>query len=141
MAQFVLDTSIVIAWCFEDEVSSYAETVLDRLAFESVIAPGIWPLEVGNVLVVAKRRERISKAESVRFLELLQQLPIEVDLSSEQRMFGTIINLAREQKLSTYDAAYLDLAMQTGLQLVTLDNNLREAAVRCGVAIFLEEGS
>jgi len=141
MVEFVLDASVVMAWCFEDEANTYADTVLDRLEENNAIAPSIWPLEVGNVLVVAERRERITKAESVHFLELLRQLPIEVDLSSEQRMFDTVLNLAREHTLSTYDAAYLDLSMQTGLHLATLDNALRLAAARCGVAIYLDKGN
>lgn len=56
-------------------------------------------------------------------------------------MFDVVLNLAREHTLSTYDAAYLDLAMQTGHQLATLDNALRHAATRCGVAIFLDKGN
>ena len=136
MAEFVLDTSVVMAWCFEDETNHYADVVLDSLVERVAVSPSIWPLEVGNVLVVAERRERISKSDSTRFLELLRQLPIEVEFSSEQFMFGAVLNLAREQELSTYDAAYLNLAMQTGLPIATLDQSLRKAANHCGVAIF-----
>ncbi|NOY99685.1 MAG: type II toxin-antitoxin system VapC family toxin [Chloroflexi bacterium] len=138
MADFVLDTSVVMAWCFEDEASDYADAVLEQLTDGYALAPGIWPLEVGNVLVVAERRGRMTKAESVHFLELLRQLPIEVEMSSAPRMFAAVIGLAREQSLSSYDAAYLDLAMRAGLPLATLDSALREAALRCGVPIFMK---
>jgi len=138
MTGYVLDTSVVMAWCFEDEANHYADAVLDSLAEGGALTPSIWPLEVGNVLVVAERRERISIADSERFLELLRQLPIEVEFSSEQCLFGAVLNLAREQELSTYDAAYLNLAMRTGLPLATLDQELRKAANRCGVTIFQE---
>jgi len=137
VAEFVLDTSVVMAWCFEDEANEYADSILECLAEKSALAPAIWPLEVGNVLVVAERRERIIKAESLQFLELLRQLPIEVELTSEQRMFDAVLSLAREHSLSTYDAAYLDLALQTDLKLATLDRSLREAANRSGVTLFL----
>ena len=139
MAEFILDTSVTMAWCFEDEANSYADAVLDSLVEKGALAPSIWPLEVGNVLVVAERRDRIARSESERFLRLLQQLPIAVEHLSDQRMFETVLNLAREQGLSTYDASYLDLAMQTGLPLATLDRALQDAARRCDVAIFQVE--
>jgi predicted nucleic acid-binding protein len=139
MAEFILDTSVAMAWCFEDEANSYADAVLDSLVEKGALAPSIWPLEVGNVLVVAERRERIARSESERFLRLLQQLPIAVEHLSDQRMFETVLNLAREKGLSSYDASYLDLAMQTGLPLATLDRALQDAARRCDVAIFQAE--
>ena len=63
---FVLDNSIVMSWCFEDEASAYADQVLDALHADEAIVPGIWPLEVANVMVVAERRKRLSKAETTR---------------------------------------------------------------------------
>lgn len=136
MAEFVLDTSVTMAWCFEDEANLYADAVLDSLTDNVALAPSVWPLEVGNVLLVAERRKRISQSDSMRFLELLNSLPVNVEILSVQRMFEAILNLARKQKISSYDASYLDLAMQTGLKLATLDQSLREAAARCGVAVF-----
>ena len=139
MDGFVLDTSVTMAWCFEDEANPYADAVLDSLIDNAALAPSIWPLAVGNVLLVAERRERISQSDSMRFLELLSSLPIKTESFSEQRMFEAVLNLARKLGLSSYDASYLDLALQTGLKLATLDQSLRKAADRCGVAIFQEK--
>jgi len=139
MDGFVLDTSVTMAWCFEDETNPYADAVLDSLIDNAALAPSIWPLAVGNVLLVAERRERISQSDSMRFLELLSSLPIKTESFSEQRMFEAVLNLARKLGLSSYDASYLDLALQTGLKLATLDQSLRKAADRCGVAIFQEK--
>ena len=138
MDGFVLDTSVTMAWCFEDETNPYADAVLDCLIDNAALAPSIWPLEVGNVLLVAERRKRISQSNSMRFLELLSSLPIKTESFSEQRMFEAVLNLARKLGLSSYDASYLDLALQTGLKLATLDQSLRKAADHCGVAIFQE---
>ena len=138
-ADFVLDASVGMAWCFEDEASDYADTVLEQLVSRAALVPAIWPLEVGNVLVGAERRRRISEAESVRFLELLRQLPIEVENAEMGRMFGTILTLAREETLSTYAAAYLDLAMRVGLPLATQDSALQQAAAARGVQCFLSD--
>ncbi len=139
MDKFVLDTSVAMAWCFEDETNPYADAVLDSLIDNAALAPSIWPLEVGNVLLVAERRNRISQPDSMRFLELLSSLPIKTESFSEQRMFEAVLSLAWKLGLSSYDASYLDLAIQTGLKLATLDQSLRKAADRCGVAIFQEE--
>jgi predicted nucleic acid-binding protein len=87
-------------------------------------------------LVVAERRGYLDQASSVRFLNLLLQLSLEVEQESPQRMFGEILLLAREQQLSTYDASYLDLAMRSGLPLASRDGALIQAARRCGVAEY-----
>jgi len=137
MALFVLDTSVTMSWCFDDESDPYADAVLESLGKNTALAPGIWLLEVSNVLVVAERRKRMTKADSVRFQELLRELPVQVEYATEQRIFGENLDLAREQNLSTYDAAYLDLAMRAGCPIATLDNALKEAAKRCGVALYL----
>jgi len=139
MAFFVLDTSVTMAWCFEDENNSYADAVLESLAENTALAPEIWLLEVSNVMVTAERRKRMTKADSAHFLELLRELSIQVESSTQERIFGENLNVAREQNLSSYDAAYLDLAMRAGCSIATLDEALRQAARRCGVAIYLEE--
>jgi predicted nucleic acid-binding protein len=76
--RFVLDCSITVAWCFEGEESSYADWVLDQFQTASAMVPQLWLLEVGNVLVTAERKGRITESESVRFLSLLESLPIEI---------------------------------------------------------------
>jgi predicted nucleic acid-binding protein len=87
-------------------------------------------------LLVAERRNRLNQSGSTRFLELLSALPIKIEHFSQQRSFDSVINLAREQNLSSYNATYLDLAIQTGLKLATLDQSLRNAADKSGVALF-----
>ena len=68
---FVLDCSVTMAWVFDDEDDAYAASVRDRLDADVALVPSIWPLEVGNALVVAERRKRVSRAEALRFLEIL----------------------------------------------------------------------
>ena len=127
---FVIDNSVVMAWCFEDETSQYADTVLDKLEVSTAIVPSIWPLEVGNVLLVAERKKRLSESDSARFIALLTELPITIEQEPPGRMLKEILALAREHQLSSYDASYLDLAMRKGLPIATLDNGLVAAAER-----------
>jgi predicted nucleic acid-binding protein len=128
-----------MAWCFEDETSRYAEAVLDLLAEATAFVPSIWPLEVGNVLLVAERNHRLSEAESARFIALLSDLPIEVDQETPDRMIKEIWALARKHHLSTYDASYLDLAMRKGLPIATKDKKLLAAAKRSQVPILKDK--
>ncbi|MFZ5563990.1 MAG: type II toxin-antitoxin system VapC family toxin [Thermodesulfobacteriota bacterium] len=107
---FVVDASVVMAWCFEDGSSLYADRILKRLRSGTGFVPAIWCLEVGNVLLVAQRKGRISEADSARFLMLLSELPIVI-----------------EQELG---ASYPDLAMRKGLPLATTDKILSAAAKR-----------
>jgi predicted nucleic acid-binding protein len=132
----VLDNSVVISWCLEAEQDEYADAVLESLDTGEALAPAVWPLEAGNVLIAAERRQRLNRAATVRFLELLAALPIRVEQESPERMLKEILSLAREQGLSTYDASYLDLAMRRGLPLATRDAALAEAARRCGIPLF-----
>ncbi len=134
-ARFVVDNSVVMAWCFEDETSEYADAVLECLEESEAVVPAIWPLEVGNVLLAAERKGRLGKADVVRFLELVRGLPLSVEQESPERMLTNILTLARELGLSTYDASYLDLAMRAGLPLATQDKSLMKAARKCGVAL------
>ena len=133
---FVVDNSVVMAWCFKDELSPYSDTVLGSLEFSTAYAPAIWPLEVSNVLLVAERRGRISEAGITRFITLLDELPINVIHESPGRMFMEILSSAREHKLSSYDASYLDLAMRKGLSIATLDKKLITAAKHCQILLF-----
>jgi len=125
-----------MAWCLGDEGSVYADEILGSLESCGAIVPAIWPLEIGNVLVVAERRKRLSRSAGIRFLSLINDLPIIVVQETPERITKEILALARERQLSTYDASYLDLAMRTGLPIATLDSVLNKAALDCGITIF-----
>jgi predicted nucleic acid-binding protein len=136
-AMLVLDASVAVAWVFEDETTPYTEAVLEFLSRGQAVVPSIWLLEVSNALVVAERRNRLKEADTTRFLLALSQLPITVEAESAAQAFGSTIQLARRYGLSTYDAAYLDLAVRLGVPLATQDRDLRQAAALCGVEIFI----
>lgn len=133
---FVVDCSVVMTWCFKDENSPYSDFILDKLENAIAYVPSIWPLEVGNVLLVAERKKRISEAGSTRFLALLTELPLTIDQETPERMITQIFALARKHNLSSYDASYLDLAMRKGLPVATLDKSLLAAAKRSNVPIL-----
>ncbi len=133
---FVVDNSIVITWCFQDEANDYADAVLNSLTDAAAIVPSVWPLEVLNVLLVAERRQRLQQTDSARFLALLSQLPILVDQSRLEGRMGELLALGRANQLSSYDASYLELAMRLGVPIATLDQRLMAAASNVAVPLF-----
>lgn len=136
MTAFVLDCSVAVAWCFEDEATPETDALLHRLADETAAVPSIWPLEIGNVLALAERRGRITTARLTDFLTSLADLSITIDDGTSTRALHEILSLARAQRLTTYDAAYLELAMRLGAPLATRDRDLAAAATRLGAAII-----
>lgn len=132
---FVLDASIALAWCFEDEKTAATERVLKLFLREEAFVPPLWPLEVSNALLAATRARRIKAVEVERFLALVRGLPIEIEPLGMDGAFGQALPLAREHGLSVYDAAYLEIALRRGIGLATLDTALRRAARRVGVRV------
>lgn len=132
--RLVIDASVAVSWCFEDEGTPYTEWVLSRMAegAEAVVPP-LWSFETVNALLQAERRKRLTAAQATVFLEQLESFNIVVDSASLSRVFGWVFLEARQQNLTAYDAAYLELALRRGLPLATLDDNLKRAAKDLGV--------
>jgi predicted nucleic acid-binding protein len=128
VTSFVLDASVAVAWCFDDESTPAAWALLDRLRSAPAHVPALWELEVGNILLGAERHRRITQARAVEFLGILGELDIRVDPDMPGRAFRDVLPLAREQRLTICDAAYLELAMRLGLPLATKDKALIRAA-------------
>ena len=132
----VLDASITLTWCFQDERTPKTDVLLEKLETESAFVPGLWTLEIGNILLTACRKQRITYANATEFLSLLNALDIRIDDRYAHYGFHEIFLLAHAEKLTTYDAAYLELAMREGLPLATKDLQLSEAALRLGVEVI-----
>ncbi len=136
MTAFVLDASVAMAWCFGDEATSASKQLLDQLEMGTAIVPTLWHLEVSNVLAASLRRHRITAARVAQFTEMLDGLEIAVDQETPSRALNEILDLARSEGLTSYDAAYLELAMRLGIPLATKDRQLGEVAENLGVQIF-----
>lgn len=133
---FVLDASIALSWCFSDEATELTSFLLEKLESEKAHVPQLWTLEVGNILIGAERKKRITYANIVEFLSLIEDLDIQVDYETSDKGFREILFIAHSEKLTTYDACYLELAMRLGIPLATKDTDLKHAAKRLGVAVL-----
>lgn len=138
--EFVLDSSVTMAWFFQDEAAAATDALLDALNQDGrAIVATHWALEVSNTLLGAERRKRCSVADSAHFLDILNSLPIEADPGTASQAGAATLALARSQNLTAYDGAYLELAMRRRLPLATLDRDLRAAAKKVGVVCLPEK--
>lgn len=133
--KFVLDASVTLTWAFPDEsspIARRAEEVLQTSGGGAVV-PALWWYEVRNILLVNERRGRITAMETAIFLSQMAAVPISVVSPPDD---GILLDLARQTRLTIYDASYLALAMQHGLPLATLDQALQSAAQSMKVALL-----
>ena len=132
----MIDASVALAWCFGDERTEATVSLLERLQTDAAAVPNLWHLEVANGLALAERRGRITPAESAELIALLEMIEIVVDEETPARAITRLLDLAREERLTAYDASYLELAMRLGLPLASKDADLCDAAERLGVSVL-----
>ena len=133
---FVLDCSVTMAWVFPDEANETTDALREALVDDVAVVPVLWPIEVGNVLLVAARRGRIAPQDWLRVRDDLDALPIEIDPESGERVLDSVLPAAYEHKLSVYDAMYFELAHRMRLPLATLDDGLVAACKAAGVEVI-----
>ncbi len=134
---FVLDASVALAWCLDDETSEFADRILAQLDLDDAIVPAIWPLEVANGLRTAERRGRVDVTGLSRVHALLLSLPVRVEAVLLGDAFGSVTDVARRSDISVYDASYLVLAARRHLRLATMDDRLRQACLQTNVELVL----
>lgn len=132
----MIDSSVALTWCFEDEASPQTDRLFERVRDDGAVVPGLWYLELSNVLLQAEKRGRISTGDVATRLGLIAELPISVDGETTVRAWQEILTVARGERLTTYEATYLELAVRRGLPLLTNDEDLAQAAARMGVAVL-----
>ena len=136
---FVLDNSVTLRWFFGDgkpQELIYAGKVLNALKQDIALVPATWGLEVANVIARAEAKALVTEARSGAFLEMLDDVDIEVDAATFAHALSATLQLARRYKLSAYDASYLELALRLGIPLATLDEDLQKAAKKAGVKLL-----
>ena len=131
---FILDCSVAVAWCFEDETSAYTDSVLASFNKANAIVPKLWHIEVANVLLMAQKRGRINDNGIFHFLSLLEKLPIMDDKTD--RTIIDLVMLSQKYQLTSYDGCYLNLCLQYNLPLATMDKKLISALQSAGGKIY-----
>jgi len=124
-----------LAWAFAEDESNTAHAALARMRTDEAVAPALWWFEVRNTLIVGERRGRLTEADTAACLGEIARLGIAID-SAPQEL--DVLALARQHRLTVYDAAYLELAQRLGEPLATLDRELQApgTARRSGIALL-----
>ena len=139
MAEFILDASVAISWCFPGdptEDTPYSRSILQKLITQDAIVPEIWAFEIANNIFVShNKRKRINAQQVSEYLGLLKSLPIRVET---QQLWSNVEleSLARRWNIAAYDAAYLALAKRKNLPLATSDELLKLKALDEGIEIL-----
>jgi predicted nucleic acid-binding protein len=129
----VLDSSVSLSWFFPDEKTPFTDAALQLVTKEECWVPALWRLEFPNALLVAEKRRRLTRAERLQVLDEVARLNLRIDARLQE--LRAISDLAERHSLSTYDAAYLELAARLGSALITLDRDLADAAAAEGVSV------
>lgn len=126
--EIVIDTAAVLAvLLLEPERPALVEATRGAVLF----APASLPWEVGNALVAAVRRRRLSAEQAVAAWGDYRRIAIRlVDVD-----IGRAIALAAERGVYAYDGYMLELARSRGLPILTVDRRLRAAAWAVGIEI------
>ena len=132
----VLDSSATLSWIYNDETTDAIRHVFDALGEEGAWVPGLWKLEVANILEMGVRSGRHDAAFRDATIADLALLSISLDPETDRQAWGPTVQLAARHRLTLYDAAYLELALRRGLPLATLDRELRSAARAEGVVLL-----
>jgi len=136
VSRFVLHASVVLTWCFPDENAPLAEHVADMFKHrDTAIVPSFWSHEVLNALLVGEKRKRISRELVRSFLDDLAKLPIVLAQFPATIVFDRVQHFSRLHGLTAYDAAYLDLAADSGFPLATLDEDLMRACKKARIRL------
>ena len=129
----VVDASLAASWLFDDEGDPRAAATLTALETMPGVVPRLWHYEMRNILLTARRRQRITSEGLKDRLAALVDLPLETDPDPD---LNDAMALADEHGLTFYDALYLELAARRSAQLAALDAALLRAARARGLAVI-----
>jgi predicted nucleic acid-binding protein len=138
VSEFVLDNSVTMRWCFDSGNHIYADRILEQLETESAIAfvPLLWRYEVSAVLARAELKGLLASQKAAEFIEDLHALDIRLDDEGANRVLADVHRLALRYRLTSYDAAYLELALRKAPPLATLDEELLAACRAAGATVL-----
>ena len=129
----VFDCSVTLAWFLKDERTAFTDTAFELLETEECWVPYLWRLEFPNALLFAERKKRLGREERLEILDNAAQLFLRADQALPD--IRSLSALAERRGLTVYDASYLELALRSGFDLITLERELADAAAAEGVAV------
>jgi predicted nucleic acid-binding protein len=117
----VVDASALVALIFGEPS---AEAVANRTSGCNLVAPALLAFEIANTCVSKIRRQPARRTDFLAAYEIRKQIRFEI----MEVDHAAVLVLAQRTGLTGYDASYLLLSRTLGVELVTLDRQLAEAA-------------
>jgi predicted nucleic acid-binding protein len=126
---YVLDSNVALKWVLPEEDSAKALQLRDeaRQRIHELLAPDVFPIEVGHALPRAERMGRIAKGAGWALWQTV--------LSDAPAFFASLPLMPRafaissQMRVGVYDCLYIALAEQEKCEFITADgpvlNNLR----------------
>jgi len=134
---YVFDASFVGALIIPDENNPIINEIQAGIGEEETIfVPQLLWYEIASIFMNLIRRKRYAPDEVLPFIPLLAAVRLETDHKTGAEYTAKLLRLCNEYNLSSYDAAYLELAERANAVLCTLDEDLRAVAKKRGVAVM-----
>ncbi len=134
---YVLDASVAGSLFLPDDEAETARSILAGLSNEDVIlVPQLFWYEMASIVTASVRKGRLDEGPAFRALEMLRRLGLSLDARQLEEVTPGLVMLARAHGLSSYDAAYLELAAREGATLCSHDEGLRGAALAMGLGLL-----
>lgn len=119
----VVDTSVVIKWYIEGEPDSDSARRL-LIGVPHFAVPDLMFAEVANVLWKKVRHGEITEKRAMAITELLQDGPFEI--YSDYELMPEALRIAVKYSITSYDASYVALAIELGVEFATTDRKLSQ---------------
>ena len=132
----VLDASATIALSYNEAPDTELRSLKDAIKQMGAVVPQLWRLEIANVFLIGYRKGRHDPNAMKEYMLDLSRLRITVDEQTGAQAWESAFELAAKHRLTSYDAAYLELAARLRAPLATLDKDLARAARDEGVKLF-----
>lgn len=132
----VLDASIVIAALSPDEALVTAQAAIQPYVAGGAHAPALWPFEIANTLYWKVRKGDLTQEAADVALSSAFLISITLDQPSPEEVKRSVVPLSWKHQLTSYDAAYLELALRLRVPIATVDKALVRAARAEGVTVL-----
>jgi predicted nucleic acid-binding protein len=129
----VIDASVALSWATASQKTAAADTLLQQVGTDPFIAPSLFAYEIRNALLGLERRGRISSANVDMAVAVLLHQTVRVEAAPDEAVLSATFLIARDQRISFYDAAYLELAVRQRASLASRDEALLAAAAQRAV--------
>jgi predicted nucleic acid-binding protein len=134
---YVLDSSFVAAQIIPDEYDPRIEKMYGKIKpDDEKLAPHLIWYEIANLFQNLLRRKRYADDKIMEFFPFLVAMCLKCDFETGPDYTKKLLHLSSECALSSYDAAYLELAERKNAALCTLDKRLQATAKKRGVTVL-----